>query len=155
MTAMRTTSVPQPRASLGARIGGRLVDGVVTVAVAAAVTAAVVASGRDLADAAAVVLAVIGVYDVGMVAARGQTLGKMLAGTVVVDAHRGAAVRVDQAMRRWAAVALPSIVRLFVPALPLLLGTAAALAVALSVVADAEHRGLHDLVAGTRVVARR
>ena len=79
------------------------------------------------------------VYFVVFVGGCGQTPGKMLCGIVVVSRQRAAAVGYGRAFLRWIGYGLAL--------LPFGLGF-------LGVLLTAERRGLHDWLAGTRVVRR-
>ena len=96
------------------------------------------------------VQALVAVYEIGLVAARGQTLGKVAVKVRVVDAMSAELPTLSQAIRRY----LP----LYVPAfgLSLLAVNAAvlpALVIAISIAIDPYRRGLHDKAAGTIVVS--
>lgn len=131
----------------GQRLLGRLVD--------VLLMAPVVAAARFLVDGrggAAVALALVTAYEVGMVAVGGRTVGKALLGTRIVDARTGAAPIPLQAVLRWGALAAGAVVALLVPAIE---GVQVAWIwiVVLPVLKGPLHQGLHDRLARTVVVA--
>lgn len=95
--------------------------------------------------------AVDGVYVVVLTALGGQTIGKRLMGTRVVVDHGGpTALPITwlSSFVRWAVLTVPAAV----PALGGILAVAVPLAALGMMVLDDLGRGLHDRVAGTRVV---
>lgn len=151
----RTEVVP---ASLGARFVAAFLDGLIVSAplwiVAPFLFDAVQGYrfGHGVIRALVVVvidLAVVA-YPVGFVAAKGQTPGKMAIGIRVMDVSSGGRPSVGQAVRRYVPVLLASMaVGVVLPGA----GGLVAVALGVSVLADRMHRGLHDKVAGTIVVA--
>lgn len=83
-------------------------------------------------------------HEVPLVALRGQTIGKTVAGIAVVRVDGGGAPGWGRSCARWGVLYLP----LLVP----LVGTLLTLLVVLSPVVHPRRRGWHDLVAGTIVV---
>lgn len=132
-------------ATPGQRLGGALVDGAVLQLVGLLLT------DVDLGVAAALTTAAYLVYEVALVAVRGQTLGKMALGTRVVDAGTGSLPTLWQAATR-AVLPMAGVV------IDVATGTAAVgafwvLAVYGSLLLDDRRRGLHDKAAGTLVTA--
>lgn len=142
---------PQPveEADEDARMGARLLAVFVDVAVLALVDAIVVyftmqICGLTLADLdilpKAPLFAFLAVQNGGYLVAftaGGQTLGKMIAGIRVVTAGSGASLDIGRAAMRtlmWVLLAVPAGLGF------------------LSAVFSADHRGLHDRIAGSRVV---
>lgn len=131
----------------GQRLLGRLADAVLMLPVVAVVGFLVEGRGG-----AALALAAVTAYEVGMVSATGRTVGKVLLGTRIVDARTGAPPIPLQAVLRWSVLAGGAFVALLVPALD---GIQAvwALLVVLPVLRGPLHQGVHDRVARTVVVA--
>ena len=126
------------------RLGGALVDGAVFQ------VAALLLAPLDAAVAATLSTAAYLAYVVGMIAVRGQTLGKAALGARVVDAGTGAVPTLWQASTR-AVVPLAGVV------VDVALGVAAVgafwvLTVYGWLLVDERRRGLHDRAAGTVVV---
>lgn len=110
-----------------------------------------------------VVLGLGAVYEIAMIASRGQTMGKSRAGVRVVRADDGTDPGAARSALRWLAVAMPRL-----PAVLVLMGAAtwsggtavAAMLTALalwsivyvSLLWGRDHKGWHDKVAGTLVV---
>lgn len=89
-------------------------------------------------------------YEVTMVLARGQTVGKLALGTVVVDSHGGGRPSLWQASTR-AVVPLAGVV-VDVAIGSAVVGAFWVFAVYGSLLVDGRRRGLHDRAAGTEVV---
>lgn len=127
------------------RLGGALVDGALLQVVALAFT------GLDREVAAALGTAAYLAYVVAMVAARGQTLGKLAMGAVVVDAHTGRRPTLWQAATRgvvpMAGVLVDTALGAAVVGLVWIMGVYGLILV------DQRRRGLHDRAAGTEVVS--
>lgn len=146
----------------GARLGARILDIlIVGVAVLVLIILGALAlfgvdsgdSATDEAETAAVVIvlgvvalaAVIGLlYEVVLIAVRGQTLGKMMTGIKVVRADNGLVPGWGKSIGRWI---IPTVVA-FIPAVGWLLS----LLVYLSLLWDSARQGWHDKAAGTLVV---
>lgn len=134
-----------PLATPAQRLAGALVDG------AAFQVAGLVLVGVDQRTAGAISAVAYLVYEVALVAWRGQTLAKMALGTRVVDGASGLVPTLWQAATR-AAVPLAGVV------VDVALGGAGVGALWVfvvygSVAVDDRRRGLHDRAAGTLVVA--
>jgi uncharacterized RDD family membrane protein YckC len=128
-------------AGFGPRLLARLIDGVLIGLPLFALEAALGFSWT------AVVLAgLVGmVYEVGLIARRGQTVGKRVMGVAVTTSATHELPTLFQSFVRWL---LPGVAAL-APGLFSLLG---ALIVYLPMFFDPMRRGLHDQLAGTRVV---
>lgn len=136
-------------ASRWRRLAGSFIDGLV-IAVPAGLALAVSHPAHPL------LLALLdAVYTVGLTAAYGQTLGKRLVGThVIVDGSSSMALpSVWAAAIRWFVFVGPALL------LPGSLGEVAGfvllLVAAYGVMTDERGRGIHDTLAGTRVVQLR
>ncbi len=146
-------------ASAGARLGARILD-IVIVTVAfiilavLGITAAVGAdSNTDDASALSVGALVVSVlvgaaigllYEVTLIATRGQTLGKMATGIRVVRADNGLVPGWGKSVARWIIPAL-------LPIIPLI-GWVLSLLVYISLLWDKSRQGWHDKAAGTLVI---
>lgn len=149
-------------ASAGARLGARILDILIMVVamvilgilgVAALLTPS---SGDPVIDDEATIsltvifsfvalAAVIGfLYEVVMIAVRGQTLGKMMTSIKVVRADNGLGPGWGKSIGRWI---IPTVVA-FIPAV----GGLLSLLVYLSLLWDSARQGWHDKAAGTLVV---
>lgn len=82
----------------------------------------------------------------------GQTLGKRLLQTRVVDASTGEPPRLGPAVLRWAVLVGPSLVGAILPGPNL---SALVLIVVAPILFDRYHQGLHDRAAGTVVTRLR
>lgn len=85
-------------------------------------------------------------YEVTLVAKRGQTVGKMATGIRILQADSGQLPGWSRSMRRWA---LPGLTQ-FIPSN--FGGSAALIVCYLSLTWGRNHRGWHDMVADTLVV---
>ena len=145
-------------ASPGARLGARILD-VVIVSVAfvilgvLGITAAVGGSDSEEASAFAVGAIIVSVllaaaigllYEVTMIATKGQTLGKMATSIKVVRADNGLVPGWGKSIGRWIIPAL-------LPIIPIV-GWILSLLVYLSLLWDKVRQGWHDKAAGTLVV---
>lgn len=136
------------------RLGARLIDTVIliipTFIVAFIVIAVVIdadtdGSGIGYVLAVTALGALIGIlYEVTLVATRGQTVGKMATGIVVIRSDSGLLPGWGKATGRWA---LPAVLG-FIP----FIGGLVALVCYLSLTWGRNHQGWHDKVAGTYVV---
>src|SRR5690606_28001275 len=90
----------------------RLVDIAVAAPVLLVLAAVTNGAVRTLAG-----LVLVAAYEIALVARHGQTIGKMVLHTKVVDRSTGATPSIAQAGLRWLTVAVGSLVALVVPAL--------------------------------------
>ena len=136
------------------RLGARLIDSVIlfipTFIVAFIVTAIAIDSDSGIEGIGYILVitalgALFGIlYEVTLVATRGQTLGKMATGIVIIRSDSGLLPGWGKATGRWA---LPTAL-VFVP----IVGGLIALVCYLSLTWGGNHQGWHDKVAGTYVV---
>ena len=146
-------------ASAGARLGARILDWVImaivyvillVIGIGAAVGASSDSdevSGLSIGALAATVLliAVVGIlYEVTLIALRGQTLGKMATSIKVVRADNGLVPGWGKSIGRWI---IPAVLA-FIP----LVGWILSLLVYLSLLWDKVRQGWHDKAAGTLVI---
>lgn len=149
-------------ASAGARLGARIIDIVIMVVVAIVliiigILALFGVSSEDsLTDDETeigfaflfgtwAVIALIGLlYEVVMIATRGQTLGKMMTSVKVVRADNGLVPGWGKSIGRWI---IPAVLN-FIPAV----GPFLSLLVYLSLLWDSARQGWHDKAAGTFVI---
>ena len=145
-------------ASPGARLGARILDVVIVsvafiILAALGVTAAIGGSDSEEASAFAVGAIVVSVllgaaigllYEVTMIATRGQTLGKMATSIKVVRADNGLVPGWGKSIGRWIIPAL-------LPIIPFV-GWILSLLVYISLLWDRARQGWHDKAAGTLVV---
>ncbi len=143
-------------ASIGARVGARVLDalimivGIVILLVIG--VAAIGLSGGDQDSAAgatvlvlAIVILFVGIiYEVSMIALRGQTLGKMATSIKVVRADNGMIPGWGKSVGRWAVPVLPNLIPV--------IGSLISLLAYLSLTWDRARQGWHDKVASTVVV---
>lgn len=140
---------PEVVASPGRRLLGAFVDGMIFLVVGLPAFAA----GAEGTAFAVTWLMLVAIYEVVLVATRGQTLGKLLAGTRVVD-HNGQRLPAwSQAVARWLVPSVPALLGIFVvnDVLDVMSGVWTAL-VYLPVLALPLRQGWHDRAAGTVVV---
>jgi uncharacterized RDD family membrane protein YckC len=140
---------PTPRwfdePSLAQRFFGSMIDSLVLLPVSA------VYFFWSGAGALAFVVAVHAVYEIGLTASRGQTVGKRFVGTRVVDSVDGDLIDVKRATMRWLALGgIFSLASLGSPNLSVVPGIYV-LVVGVMVLRPPLHEGLHDRVAGTLV----
>lgn len=134
------------------RFVGALIDNVLFVVLGLTTLSADGTAGRGMAIAWFVIAAV---YEIGLTATRGQTLGKMAVATQVVDRSQERLPAWNQAVVRWLVPALPSIAGVIVVHWSIdLAGVAWAVFVYLPILTQAHRRGWHDRVAGTLVIDR-
>lgn len=142
-------------AGVGARIGARVIDAVIVIfawiILAVVGIADAAGTGSDSDDGvgdlimSALIGAVIGLlYEVTMIATRGQTLGKMATKVMVVRADNGLVPGWGKSVGRWIIPAALSFIPNFGPILSLL--------VYISLLWDRRRQGWHDKAAGTLVV---
>lgn len=147
-------------ASPGKRLGARIIDviilSILTMVVAAfgfGGSAALSSTGTDAGIGAAIgtflatlllIVILTIVYEVSLTALKGQTVGKMAMGILVVRGDTGALPGWGKSIVRWA---LPHLM-LFIP----LIGWLAALATYLSLTWDDRRQGWHDKAAATVVI---
>lgn len=132
---------------MGQRVLARVIDAIVLLPADALVW--LIVGGRLR---AASTLALGAVYEVFFVATRGQTVGKIVMRTRIVDHQTGGIPDVVAAALRWAVLSAGALLALASPDFE---GVSAlvALIVVLPVLRPPLHRGLHDLVAGTVVTS--
>ena len=142
---------PTTLATIGSRVGARLIDGLFVGAVSAAIV--LLGGGVEVTDGSVdlpgwmswVTGGFALAYEIGLIALTGQTLGKRLLGISVVDATTGSVPELDQSVRR----AFPNVLTL-VPYLGWL-----SVVAYLSAVWRPRRQGWHDSLAGTIVVTTR
>ena len=141
-----------PLASPWKRFAGATIDGVIFVVLGLSTLSAEGSAARGIGIAWFVIAAV---YEIGLTATRGQTLGKMAVATQVLD-HSGERLPAwNQAVVRWLVPSVPSLFGLFIVGLGMdLAGVAWSVVVFLPILRTAEHRGWHDRAAGTVVIDR-
>ena len=144
-------------ASLGARFGSRLIDIIIYLAIAFVTTGIFDAAGWIDIDEAVetgttdtnvafslVVLGVYALYEVGMIATRGQTVGKIATRSKVITVDGDDPPGWNAALLRTGAAWLP----ILIPAFGLLVMAA----VFIWATWDSNRQGLHDKAASTYVV---
>lgn len=139
-------------AGMGRRLWARIIDWMLMAVVGLIVLLVVFSSLSDnemgllvaLLVITLVFLAVLLLYEVSMIAALGQTLGKKWAGVKVIRADNGAVPGWGKSFVRWL---IPSVVSV-IP----IIGNAATLVVYLSPVFYPTRQGWHDMAATTAVV---
>lgn len=152
-----TTGVGESGALAGAghRLLARIVDAIVVGLPASILANAVFTSFTSYTDgtlevsagASLTVTAIWLIYEVSMVALKGQTLGKMATRIKVVRAENGGLPEWDHSFRRWAPVGICSIISAWVPPVGFL-----SLLIYLSFVWDKKRQGWHDMVGKTLVI---
>jgi uncharacterized RDD family membrane protein YckC len=133
--------------TFGQRLGGRLLDSLLFVPIALTLGALYGTAGR------AVRVLLYLVYEVSCIATSGRTIGKIAAGTRVVDAETGGKVSAANAFVRYAVLFGAGAVLSFV-GLGVVPGVWA-IVIAIMVLRPPLHRGAHDLAARTIVVPTR
>ncbi len=133
--------------TFGQRLLGRLIDTVVLMVVVGVTT--LLAGDRT---ATIVGILVVAAYEIVLVALRGQTVGKMVMGTCVVDRESGALPYLGQATTRWLVVIAGSVVAMGFPLLEPVVPIYT-LVVLVPILLAPLHRGLHDRASGTIVTA--
>jgi uncharacterized RDD family membrane protein YckC len=133
--------------TFGQRLLGRLIDTLVLM-VLVSVTTLLATEGM---------LAVIGVlvvaaYEIVLVALRGQTVGKMVMGTCIIDRESGALPYLGQATTRWLVVIAGSVAAIGLPLLEPIVPIYAIVVLG-PILRGPLHRGLHDRASGTIVTA--
>lgn len=143
---------PLPLATPARRLAGFLLDVIIYVGIA---TVALIIVGTDF-DALArgddvvsgpvlfMIVIVIGVYQVTLITSRGQTVGKMLVRTRVIDDTSRGLPSFQQAFVRWGAPAAVGAVPWLSLLAPLMYAW---------LLRDPRRQGLHDKLAGTMVVS--
>ena len=140
-------------AGAGHRLLARVVDWIV-VGLPASILAGVV-FGSSVDDtfeevspgASLTVTAIWLIYEISMIALKGQTLGKMATRIKVVRAENGGLPEWDHSFMRWAPLGACSIISAWVPGIGLL-----SLLIYLSFVWDKKRQGWHDMVGKTLVI---
>ncbi len=138
-------------AGAGRRLLARIVDIVVVGVPAAIVASVIIGQPDDAAEVSAgislVVTAIWLIYEVSMIALRGQTLGKMATRIKVVRSENSGAPEWSHSFNRWAPAGVCSIVGSWVPIVGLL-----SLLIYLSLVWDGKRQGWHDKAGKTLVI---
>jgi uncharacterized RDD family membrane protein YckC len=144
---------PFPLASPGKRLGGALIDGSIFILLALAT----VPSDENMARGGiAIAWFLIGaVYEIGLTATKGQTLGKMLVRTQVLDRSGERLPAWNQSFVRWLVPAIPNMVAFVVTGFGVdALFFVWSLVVYVPILRSADRRGWHDRAAGTVVIDR-
>lgn len=158
--AVLLVNVSYPLASIGRRVGARLIDGVIVFAaffvIAFPIAAATVDADEEAGFSATVGgtlvsnlvgLALVGPYETLFVARKGGTPGKLAMGIRVASIHTAGHPELPQALKRWALPGLAGVVPF--------VGGLGALVIYLSATWGAQRRGWHDRLADTVVVRTR
>ncbi len=146
------TSAPVPvgtwflEPTFGQRFLGSIIDSLLLLPLA------VLLFVTESTGATVLLVAVRAAYEIGFTARDGQTLGKRVMQTRVVDSVRGTVISPARATIRWAGLTgAVSVVQLLVP----VLGGLYVLACGILVLRGPLHQGFHDLAAGTIVTRTR
>jgi uncharacterized RDD family membrane protein YckC len=134
--------------AFGQRLLARLVDTLVLLPLAA--LAGIVPEGKGR---VATGLLLVAVYEIAFVVNRGQTLGKIVMSTQIVDRTTGALPDLRQATMRWLTVIAASVISLGVPVFDSPVTPIYTVIVLLPIMRSPLHLGLHDLAAGTIVTS--
>jgi uncharacterized RDD family membrane protein YckC len=134
--------------AFGQRLLARLVDTLVALPLVG--IAGIVPAGRGR---VAVGLLLVAVYEITFVMKRGQTLGKILMGTRIVDRDTGELPDARQAIVRWLTVVAASLISFVIPAFDSPITPIYTLLVFVPIMRSPLHLGLHDLAAGTIVTS--
>ena len=139
-------------AGAGHRLLARIVDFIVVGLPANILAGVVFGSSADgtfelSPDASLTVTAIWLIYEISMIALKGQTLGKMATRIKVVRAENGGLPEWNHSFMRWAPLGACSIISALVPIVGLL-----SLLIYLSFVWDKKRQGWHDMVGKTLVV---
>jgi uncharacterized RDD family membrane protein YckC len=129
--------------TFGQRLAGAILDGLVVLPLAL-ITGSV--AGRVTA------VALVALYQIGLTARSGQTLGKMVMHTHVVDRQTGRTPSLTQAVIRWLTVLAGAVVAIAIPAFKPLAFVYDVVVLA-PILSQPLHRGLHDRAASTVVTA--
>ena len=153
-------------ASPGARLGARIIDIVIMVVVAIVLIVIGLLALFGVADDSATdeeaafglaalfgtwaIIGLVGLlYEVVMIATRGQTLGKMMTSVKVVRADNGLVPGWGKSIVRWIIPTIAgAILAFFIPGV----GPLLSLLVYLSLLWDSARQGWHDKAAGTLVI---
>ncbi len=135
--------------TFGQRLLARLIDAVVFLPVALLLGA--LAEGRARAAAG---LALVTVYEILLVSRRGQTVGKIVMGTRIVNRASGSVPSPAHVALRWLVLIAGSLITLVIPAFENV-DIVYSLVVLLPILRPPLHRGLHDFAAGTVVTSLR
>ena len=133
--------------TFGQRLLGRLIDTIVLMVLVSVAT--LLASDGTL---AIVGILVVAAYEIVLVALRGQTVGKMVMGTCIIDRESGALPYLGQATTRWLVVIAGSVVAMGLPLLEPVVPIYTVVVFA-PILRGPLHRGLHDRASGTIVTA--
>lgn len=138
-------------AGAGGRLLARIVDMIVVGLPAVIVAGVVIGQPDDATEVSAgtslAVTAIWLIYEVSMIALRGQTLGKMATRIKVVRAENSGPPEWSHSFSRWAPVGVCSIISAWVPIIGLL-----SLLIYLSLVWDRKRQGWHDKAGKTLVI---
>jgi uncharacterized RDD family membrane protein YckC len=149
----RSDVLPFPPASPGKRLAGALIDGLLFAVLALSTLSTDTSNGVGLGLAW---LGISALYEIGLTAARGQTLGKMAVGTQVVDVSGERLPSWGQAALRWLVQGVPNIVGVVVVSSAVDLASLVwATVIYLPILRSLDRRGWHDRLAGTIVIDRR
>lgn len=164
--AMTGTGQQLELAGAGARLGARIIDVVIMVVVAFVLIVIGIMALFGFADDSATddeqtiglafliatwgLVVLIGLlYEVVMIATRGQTLGKMMTSVKVVRADNGSVPGWGKSIVRWI---IPTIVGVILAVLIPGIGGLLSLLVYVSLLWDSARQGWHDKAAGTLVI---
>ena len=141
-------------ASLGRRLGARIIDGILVTVVSfnlgwvgVGIVSLDAISFEGVIGLIIIFSLVILLYEVTMIALRGQTVGKMMMGIKVIRAVDGQIPGWGKSAKRWLVPQLPGLIPF--------VGSLLTLLVYLSPVFDNRRQGWHDKAAGTFVVRDR
>ena len=139
-------------AGAGHRLLARIVD-IIVLGIPAAILATVIFDppSDDTAEVSVgvslTITAIWLIYEISMIALKGQTLGKMATRIKVVRAENGGLPEWNHSFMRWAPLGACSIISAWVPIIGLL-----SLLIYLSFVWDRKRQGWHDMVGKTLVI---
>jgi uncharacterized RDD family membrane protein YckC len=132
--------------SFGQRLGAAFVDGMLFVGVASLLVRLPLSVGAGR----AITTVLLAAYFVGGVVLTGRTLGKRVFGLRIVDVTSGALPGPRAAALRWLVPAAPALIGWVSPEIASYT-TWFSFVVYLPILKGPQHRGIHDLVAGTIV----
>ena len=135
--------------TFGQRLLARFVDAAVLLPVTLAIGA--VAAGRARGAAG---LAVAATYEIVLVSRRGQTVGKIMMGTRIVDRTSGSVPDPGHVVLRWLMLIAGTLFALVIPTLASA-DIVYTLVVLLPILRPPHHLGVHDLAATTVVTSLR
>ena len=141
-----------PVASPWKRFIGATIDGLIFVVLGLSTLSTEGSARRGMAVAWFVIAAI---YEIGLTATRGQTLGKMAVTTQVLDRSGERLPAWNQSVVRWLVPSVPNLVGLVVIGVAVdVVAMVWAVGVYLPILRTASRRGWHDRVAGTVVIDR-